>query len=441
MDRKPRSYEITKIEGTRFLRLPLSVALSVLLVLALFIFLLWSAKWKRDPHALRVQDAGSIVSLLPSLAGVTQGQLDPGNRVEVLQNGDGFFPRLFADVTAARETVHIETFIWWEGEIASRLTSLLIEKARSGVEVRLLVDGSGGRAISKVEEQLTAAGVRVAKFHPKRLSNLARINNRDHRKLMIIDGRIGYAAGHGIGDEWSGNAQDRKHWRDTAVRIEGSAVAALQGAFCENWIEETGEIIAGTRYFPPLPPAAGTSTVHVAYASPTGSISTVQILYYLAIMAAQREVIIQNPYLLPDDDALHAIEHARRRGVNVWIMVPSVDATDNAIVQHASHHRFGHLLERGVRIWEYDRTLLHQKVMIVDGVWSAVGSTNFDARSFEINDEITVGIHDPAVAAELRAAFFDDLRHARERKPAEWKSRSLWHRLQDAIAYVAHEQL
>jgi cardiolipin synthase len=441
MSAERRNYEITRIEGTRFLRLPLSVAVAVLLVLALLCLLLWSAKWKRDPHALRVDDAGDIGALLPSLAGITQGQLQLGNRVEVLQNGDGFFPRLFADVAAARETVNIETFIWWDGAIARRLAALLMQKAREGVEVRLLVDGSGGRAISTIEEELTKAGVKVAKFHPKRLSNLARINNRDHRKLMIIDGRIGYAAGHGIGDEWSGNAQDREHWRDTAVRIEGPSVLALQSAFCENWIEETGEIIAGPKYFRPAEHSGGTAAIHVAYASPAGSVSTVQILYYLAIMAARREVIIQNPYLLPDDDALRAIDHARSRGVEILIMVPSVTATDNAIVQHASHHRFGHLLERGVRIWEYDQTLLHQKVMIVDGVWSAVGSTNFDARSFEINDEVTVGIHDPAVAAQLRKAFFEDMRRARERQLGEWKSRPLFHRLQDALAYVAHEQL
>ncbi|HEX6179088.1 MAG TPA: cardiolipin synthase [Thermoanaerobaculia bacterium] len=439
-DQKVRTYEITKIEGWRYLRLPLSVALAVVLVAMLLVLLLWSAKWKRDPDALRVTGSGDIVSLLPSLAGVTQGHLDSGNRVEVIQNG-AYFDRLFADIEAARVSVHIETFIWWDGEIARKLAELLIRKAKEGVEVRLLVDGSGGRAISKVQDRLEDAGVRVALFHPKRLSNLARINNRDHRKLMIIDGRVGYAVGHGIGDEWTGNAQDKEHYRDTGIRVQGSAVLTLQGAFCENWIEETGDVIAGTKYFPPQQVAAGPSTIHVAYTSPTGSVSSVQILYYLAIMAAQREVIIQNPYLLPDDDALRAIDHARSRGVNIMIMVPSVGATDNAIVQHASHHRFGHLLQRGVRIWEYDRTLLHQKIMVVDGVWSSVGSTNFDARSFEINDEVSVGVHDAAVAAQLRAAFFADMKLARERKLEEWKNRSLWHKLQDGLAYVAHEQL
>jgi cardiolipin synthase A/B len=440
-NKRSRTFELSTTEGTQYVRMPLAVAVSVVLVLGLVALLLWSAKWRRNPEALTVRDAGELKTLLPSIAGLTQGHLDPGNSVEVLQNGDGFFPRLFTDIEAARETVHVETFIWWDGELARQLTELLIRKARQGVEVRLLVDGSGGREIKEVEEQLTQGGVKVAKFHPIRLSNLARYNNRDHRKLMIIDGKIGYIAGHGIGDEWTGNAQDKKHWRDTGLRIRGSAVKRLQGAFCENWIEETGEIIAGEKFFPVSDPVAGASTVHVAYASPTGSISTVQILYYLAIMAARREVIIQNPYLLPDDDALHAIDSAVSRGVKVWIMVPSVDATDNAIVQHASHHRFGHLLKRGVRIWEYDKTLLHQKIMIVDGTWASVGSTNFDARSFEINDEVNVGVVDPAIAGQLRAAFFEDMKFARERKLGEWAGRPLFHKLQDGLAYLAHEQM
>ena len=438
---KQRTFEISKMEGTRYLRVPLALALALMLVITMLALMTWSAKWKRDPEGLTVNGKGGLQSLLPSIAGLTQGNLDPGNRVEVLQNGDGFFPRLFADIEAAKETVHIETFIWWDGNLARELSALLVKKAKQGVEVRLLVDGSGGREVSEVEEQLIAGGVELAKFHPVRISNLARLNNRDHRKLMIIDGLIGFIAGHGIGDEWTGNAQDKKHYRDTGLRIEGSAVKRLQGAFCENWIEETGEIIAGPKYFPISSTVPGSSTVHLAYTSPTGSVSSVQILYYLAIMAAEREVIIQNPYLLPDDDALSAIDHAIERGVKVWIMVPSVAATDNAIVQHASHHRFGHLLQRGVRIWEYDKTLLHQKIVVVDGAWSCVGSTNFDARSFEINDEASIGVADPAVAAQLRQAFMNDLKFARERKLDEWRNRPFWHKLQDGLAYVAHEQL
>jgi cardiolipin synthase A/B len=425
---------------TRYVRMPLVALIILVLLLVIFVTLLWSTKRRVDTR-LAVQDVGELHTLLPSIAGVTQGSLDEGNKIEVTQNGDGFFPLLFRDIAAAKQSVHIETFIWWEGKICDDLVALLAQKARGGVEVRLLVDASGGKKLTEEQQKaIEDAGGEVARFHPPRLADIGRLNNRDHRKLMIIDGRIGFIGGYGIGEEWTGNAQDRKHYRDTGLRVEGPVVNRLQGAFCENWIETTGKIIAGDEYFPRLP-NAGSTTAHVAYTSPSGSVSSVEVLYYLAIKAARREIIIQNPYLLPEKEALDALAEAVQRGVKVYVMVPSDEATDNAIVQHASHHHFGSLLKRGVRIWEYDKTLLHQKLMIVDGAWSCVGSTNFDARSFELNDEISIGVIDPNTAAQLRAAFFDDMRFAKERKFDEWSGRSIWHKLQDGVAYLGHEQL
>ena len=427
------------VGGTTYIRLPLVLfggfVLAFLLVLGLFA----SAKWRQDPD-LKVKNPGNLQPLLPSIVGLTQGDLEGGNRVQVLQNGDGLFPLMMRDIEAARETVHVETFIWWDGEFSRRFAELLAKKAREGVEVRLLVDGSGGRQIKKVAKMLTDAGVKVERFHPIRFSNLGRMNNRDHRKIVVIDGRIGYTGGFGFADEWTGNAQDKKHWRDTAVRVEGPIVNRLQAAFAENWIEETGDVPAGDKYFPRNPPA-GSSQAHAAYTSPAGSVSSVAILYHLAIAGAQKEIIIQNPYLLPEEEAIDAMEAAVARGVKIMIMVPSDSATDSPVVQHASHHRYGNLLKFGIRIFEYEKTLLHQKVMIVDGVWSAVGSTNFDARSLELNDEISLGVVDPAIAAELRAAFTADLQFARERKLEEWRDRPFWHKLKDGLAYLAHEQL
>ena len=433
-------FHLTSHRGTTYIRMPLVAFIGGMLTLIVLVLLVWSMKRKPDAK-LRVTTSGEMQTLLPSLAGLTQSSLDEGNRVEVLQNGDGYFPPVFRDIAAARESVHIETYIWYDSAISRQLAKLLTEKARQGVEVRVLVDGSGGRQLKgEVKEMLTAAGAKVAHFHPFRLSNLGRINNRDHRKLIIIDGRIGYVGGHGIADEWTGNGQDKNHWRDTALRVTGPAVNRMQGAFAENWIEEVGSIPAGQKYFPPLP-ATGTSLTHVAYTSPTGGVSSVQILYYLAIKAARREIIIQNPYLLPDDEAIEALEEAVERGVDVKIMVPSDDATDSPVVQHASHHHFGTLLKRGVKIWEYKKTLLHQKVMIVDGVWSSVGSTNFDDRSFDLNDEVNIGVLDPAIAAQLRAAFQSDLAHAKQRSFDEWQNRGLWHKLVDGLAYLGRSQL
>ena len=424
----------------KLVQIPRALFVTMAVAIVLLLVLLWSAKWRRDPHSLHVSKPGDFTSLLPSIAGITQGTLDSGNLVEITQNGDEFFPDLFRDIAAAKHTVHIETYIWWDGKISRELAQLLAKKAREGVEVRLLVDGSGGRAIKHVGDMLEDAGVKLARFHPIRFSNLGRLNNRDHRKIWLIDGRIAYVGGYGIADEWTGNAQDKDHWRDSGLRMEGPVVNRLQGAFCENWIEETGEILAGEKYFPHAD-AVGTTTAHVAYTSPSGSVSSVQTLYYLAIKSAKSEIIIQNPYLLPDEDAIEAMKEAIGRGVKILVMVPSANATDSPVVQHASHHRYGALLEAGVRIWEYQPTLLHQKVMVVDGVWAGVGSTNFDSRSFEVNDEITVGIADAALAGQLRTAFQNDLKNAKEQSLAEWRRRSLWHRMKDGLAYGAHEQL
>jgi cardiolipin synthase len=258
--------------------------------------------------------------------------------------------------------------------------------------------------------------------------------------MVVIDGRIGYLGGFGFAKEWTGHAQDKDHWRDTGVRVMGPIVNRMQGAFCENWVEETGEIPAGAKYFPKLAPV-GATAAHLAYTSPTGSVSSVQVLYYLAINAAQREIIIENPYLLPDKDAIAALANAVKRGVDVKVVVPATNATDSPIVQHASHHIFGTLLSRGVKVYEYQPTLLHQKVIIVDGVWSCVGSTNFDDRSFQLNDEISMGMLDPGVASQLRAAFLADLQQAKQRTLDEWKHRPLWHKAIDGIAYLGHGEL
>jgi cardiolipin synthase len=433
-------FRITQFRGTTYVRMPMAAFVGGALAIGFLSILLWSAKRKPD-KILQVKNPGELRVLLPSIAGLTHSTLEPGNSMQVLQNGVMFFPALFRDIAAARESVHIEDFIWYDGKLARQLAQLLAQKARQGVEVRLLVDASGGRQLKgEVQKMLEDAGVEVAHFHPLRFGNLARLNNRDHRKLMVVDGRIGYIGGFCIADEWGGNARNKKEFRDTGLRITGPVVNRLQAAFSENWIEETGFIPAGDKYFPKIAPT-GPTQAHLAYTSPEGSVSAVQVLYYLAITAAKREILIQNPYLLPDTAAIEALEEAVKRGVDVRIMVPSVDATDSAIVQHASHHHFGTLLQRGVKIYEYEPTLLHQKLMVVDGLWSAVGSTNFDERSFELNDEVSIGVIDPAIASQLRTAFIDDLKHAKERHFEEWKNRSLWHKTVDGVAYLGRSQL
>ncbi|HEV8432407.1 MAG TPA: cardiolipin synthase [Thermoanaerobaculia bacterium] len=425
---------------THHMRIPVVVFVAMIFVIAAMTTLLWSM-WREPQTHLAVKNPGDLNALLPSIVGVTQASLDGGNRAEVLENGDQFFPRLIADINQAKESVHLESYIWWRGNVCDQLALALANAAHRGVEVRVLVDASGGHKMTKQNEALMGReGVKLASFHPIGFKNLGRLNNRDHRKLAIIDGRIGYIGGYGIADEWSGHAQDKDHWRDTGLRIVGPTVNRMQGAFCENWIEQTGEILAGEKYFPHTAPA-GTTQAHLAYTSPTGSISSVQVLYYLAIEAARHEIVIQNPYLLPDENSIMAIRDAVRRGVIVRIMVPATSTTDSPIVQHASHHQFGTLLKAGAHVYEYGKTLLHQKVIIVDGVWSCLGSTNFDSRSFNLNDEISIATLDPRIAAQLHGAFNDDLRYSRERHLAEWSNRPFWHKAIDGLAYLAHGEL
>ena len=408
-------------------------------LICLLLLLLWSAQRGRRVH-LTFAKLDTLREALPSIAGATYGALQPGNKVEVLQNGDGFFPPLLAAIAAARETVHLESYVWWKGKICAQVADALAERAAHGVEVRVLLDASGSAKMDrKILERMRGAGVKLAKFHPLRLSNLARVNSRDHRKIAVIDGRVGFVFGHGIADEWLGRGEDKKHWRDTGVRLEGPVVGVLQSTFSENWVEETGEVLVGERFYPKLE-ARGAIPVHVAYLFQHGSVSAVDLLYRIAFVSAQHELWIQNPYLAADDDVLKLLAQAARRGVDVRIMLPG-RITDAQIVRHAGHHHFAHLLASGVHIYEYQRTLNHQKVVIVDGLWSQIGSTNLDNRSFESNDEISVGIVDAGVAAELRAAFLHDLEDSREITLAEWQREPLFHRLRDFLSWRLNELL
>ena len=426
--------------GAYTARIPLIALMAMVIAIIGLTIVLWSAERGADAH-LNVKNAGDFNALLPSMVGLTQGSLESGNSIELLENGDQFFPRVLADIAAAKESVHVESYIWWTGDICNQIAEALATKARQGVEVRLMVDASGGHKMdSKLEKLMKDAGCQVRKFHPVTLSNLGRLNNRDHRKQVIVDGHIGYLGGYGFATEWTGHGQDKDHWRDTGVRVQGPIVNRLQAAFCENWIEETGEIVAGEKYFP-KPTVHGATQAHLAYTSPTGGVSSVQVLYYLAIKAARKQIIIQNPYMLPDGDAIEALGEAVRRGVDVRIMVPATTSTDSPIVQHASHHLYGQLLQRGVKIWEYKKTLLHQKIIIVDGIWSCVGSTNFDRRALQLNDEISMGILSREIASQLRAAWDDDMKSSEPRAYDEWHHRGLWHKAEDGLAYLASSQL
>ena len=419
--------------------IPYWVAGLVALTSLLLLVILWSVKRRRRPR-LDFQSDAEMATLVPSIVGLTQGTLTEGNQIELIQNG-AFFERLFRDLEAAKNTINFETFLTKKGELTHRITEILSKKAGEGVEVRMMLDGTGGKHFGHKDlKTLRESGVHARKYHPVRFSNLGVLNNRDHRKLVVIDGRIGYIGGHCLVDSWLGDAQDKQHFRDISARVEGPVVRQLQSAFAENWIEETGEVVGGLQYFPELEPR-GESKAHAVWLAPQGSPSTLKLLHYMAIQAARKSITIQNPYFLPDPDARKALLDAAARGVKVRVMIPATEASDSPLVQHASHHHYGTLLKGGVQLFDYQRTLLHQKVIVVDSCWAALGSTNFDDRSFEVNDEISLAIHDDDIALELEAIFERDLADAKPVDLREWKRRPWGHKLIDFCAFLFNEQL
>ena len=420
----------------------MAVPIWVLLLMGAMIvgltLIVWSVKRRRRPH-LKLE-VTALEHLEASVAGLTQGTRLDGNKVELLQNG-AFWDRVFEDIGQARETINCETFLSKEGELTRRMTAALCRKAKEGVQVRVMLDGSGGKKYGKTSlQELNDAGAHVRKYHPITLSNLGLINNRDHRKIIVIDGRIGFVGGHCLTDNWLGDADDKQHFRDISARVEGPVVAQLQSAFAENWIEETGEVVGGPGFFPELKPA-GDVQAHVCWLSPSGSPSTLKVLHYMLIHAAKKRITIQNPYFLPDPDARKSLLEAVQRGVDVRIMIPSTEASDAKLVQHASHHHYGTLLKGGVKLYDYNRTLLHQKVITIDGCWAAVGSTNFDDRSFEVNDEVSLVVYDETVAEELEAIFEKDMAYATKVELEPWKKRPALHKLRDFASFVFNEQL
>jgi cardiolipin synthase len=413
--------------------------LFLLALAALLGYTLWSRTRRNRVH-FAIRPNVDFESLMRSMAGLTWGRLTEGNRVTVVQNS-GFFDALLEDVAKATHSVHLETFLWHDGAISERVTEALAARGRDGIEVRVLVDQRGAKQTSPtVAARLRAAGCNFRVYHRLRFREFGWYNHRDHRKIAVIDGRIGYTFGHGIADMWGGTPEEPSGWRDTAARFEGPVVNELQTAFFDNWTKVTSEAIGGREYFPKLD-RAGETPAHVAYLAPRETASAVQRLYYFAIAAAREEIILQNPYFLPNSQAMQLFAAARQRGVAISIMLPTATTSDFSIVQHASHHFYGPLLAMGARVWEHTRCGLHQKVMIIDGQWCSIGSTNFDPRSFRLNDEITVAMCDRAVAAELRRAFDDDLNGAEEWTMERFRARTWGHRLQDRMSALAKRQL
>ncbi len=367
-------------------------------------------------------------------------QMMAGNRVEALLNGDGIFPAMLGAIRGAKRTITFETYVYYSGAIGAEFSRALAERARAGVKVHVIFDAVGaGKIDDKFEDEMRAAGVELEKYNPLRWYTLAQMNNRTHRKLLVVDGRVGFTGGVGIADEWAGDAQDPKHWRDTHFRIEGPVVAQLQAAFMENWIEITGRVLHGEAYFPPLAPA-GSHTAQFFVSSPGGGGESMQLMYLLSIAAAAKHLLISASYFVPDDVEVRALADAARRGARVQIILPGTEI-DSQIVRRASRASWGELLRAGVEIYEYQPTMFHVKSMVVDGLWTSVGSTNFDSRSFSTNDEANLNVLDAGFAAEQREIFHHDLKRSRRVTLDEWQRRPWTQKLLDTAMDLLSSQL
>jgi cardiolipin synthase len=363
-----------------------------------------------------------------------------GNQVVDLENGARIFPSMLAAIRGAQRSINFESYIYWSGSVGDQFAKALEERARAGVPVHVLIDWAGSQDLDgKLVDEMRAAGVEVRFYHPLRWYNLARMNNRTHRKLLVVDGRIGFTGGVGVADPWDGDAQDSKHWRDSHYRLEGPAVAQMQAAFLDNWIKTTGKVLQGPEYFPALQPT-GTALAQVFTSSPSGGGDSMQLMYLLSVTAAEKTIDLSAAYFVPDELTRTALRQALARGVRLRIIVPGAN-TDVEVARRASRAAWGELLQDGAQIYEYQPAMFHCKMMLVDGRLASVGSTNFDNRSFRLNDEANLNVYDPAFVSEQEAVFEEDLRHSHRVSYEEWQHRPRLERVMEQVSSFLSSQL
>jgi cardiolipin synthase len=377
---------------------------------------------------------------LASMAGATGVPFTPGNRLDVLQNGDAFYPAMLDAIASADVSITIEAYIYWAGSMGRQFAEALAARARDGVRVKILLDAVGSSSIGEeILKTLEGGKVQLAWYNPIFWRRIGRYNHRTHRKSLIVDGRVAFTGGAGIADQWRGNARNPQEWRDTMIRIEGPAVTPLQTGFAQNWLQTTGELISGPMYYPPHDPA-GDLDLQTIISSPEIGASSVRIMYYLSIICARQSIFIANPYFVPDAAAIEALVEARQRGVDVRIMV-SGRHNDNWLARRNSIRLYGPLLRAGIVIFDYNCTMLHHKTMVVDGRWVTIGTANFDNRSFSHNEEASVCCSDERLASKLNATFEDDIKGCDPITYAAWKRRGVFERFGEVLAAFLEEQI
>jgi len=363
-------------------------------------------------------------------------EMVPGNKADLLENGAGIFPAMLEAIRNAKSSINFEVYIFDDGRAANAFAQALSERAQAGVEVRLLIDAVGSR-LGNLQTAMEAAGVKVRIYRPLRIYSIYRLGNRTHRRIMTIDGRLGFCGGVGVDDRWSGDARNPREWRDVMTRVEGPVVAQLQSIFMEDWLHTTGEVLHDDAQFPPIAPA-GDMLAQAVAASRTDQSSMAKLLYYMAIQAARRRIWIENAYFVPDRQIREGLLRAVARGVEVKVLVPG-EHIDIAAIRMASRYHYGELLDGGVEIYEYLPTMLHGKVMVVDGIWSSVGSINFDNRSMRKNAEANLSVYDREFAGRVEKMIEDDLLLTERFTKEKWKKRGLPTRLGELFFWLFSE--
>jgi cardiolipin synthase len=383
-------------------------------------------------------------SFFPTIEAHTDAPIVGGNRIDLLLNGDDTFPVLLEEIKKAKRTITFAQYLFEDGAVANDLAQALAERCRAGVEGQILLDSHGTNASDALLDVMRQAGCKVQLFRRVEapqvvfIWKLFRYNYRNHRRILVIDGRVGFTGGYGIKDTWKGDGRTEGHWRETNARVEGPVVKNLQAAFTESWLEATGSLLGGEGYFPRLEPR-GKLPVQVVKSSPVGGSFQNYMLFLLSITSAKKSILITNPYFIPDDRMIEALLNAAARGVQVIVLVPG--KIDHKITYRASRSNYGRMLLGGIQIYEYMPALLHAKTMVVDGIWATIGSTNFDNRSFALNEELNLTIYDGGVAERLHRIFHEDLKHSKKITYADWEARGLKEKFFELFSFPIRDLL
>jgi cardiolipin synthase len=381
----------------------------------------------------------------PTLAAHTDAAIVSGNRVELLFNGDQIFPALLEAIRSARKSITYQQYIYEDGAIAHEMAETFAERCRAGVQVNILLDSLGSSSIPQdIKDLWKKSGCQLEWFEPIRASQFILpwefldYNHRSHRRILVVDGKIGFTGGHAVTDAFTGDGRTAEHWRQTDVRVEGPIVHQMQAAFVDSWRRTTGNIIGGSSYFPPLD-TPGKVYAQIVKSSPLGGSFGSYLLFLLSITSAQKSIHIANPYFFPDDRIEAALINAVKRGVKVVVITPGIG--DVAASSSVSVSGFGPFLIGGVEIHEYRPALMHTKAMIVDGVWATVGSANLDNRSAAINEEINLVVYDTAFAEQLEKSFQEDLKYSKRLTYEAWSSRPLMDKIMELFSSPMKKQL